>query len=175
VTTTYAYDFAGAVTNIDYSDATPDVSLAYDRLGRQKEIVTAGIATNSFVYNTYLELTNETVRLPASAFGPAATHVVSRGWDSRGRPSSMGLDSDYAATYAYPGWGRIGFVTGVVAGVTNAISYDYYQYYPILMGWTNSAGFRFARTYEAKRDLIASAYTRGGPWGHRTCGEEFLA
>jgi hypothetical protein len=34
-TTGYACDFVGAVTNIDYSDATPDVSLACDRLGRR--------------------------------------------------------------------------------------------------------------------------------------------
>jgi hypothetical protein len=30
-----AYDTGGALTGIDYSDTTPDVTLAYDRLGRQ--------------------------------------------------------------------------------------------------------------------------------------------
>ena len=33
--TTYAYNAAGQLTSIDYSDSTPDVNYTYDRRGRQ--------------------------------------------------------------------------------------------------------------------------------------------
>jgi YD repeat-containing protein len=41
VTTTYAHDAAGSLTNIVYSDATPDVTFAYDRLGRMTSAVSS--------------------------------------------------------------------------------------------------------------------------------------
>ena len=48
LTTTYTYDPAtGELSLIDYSDATPDITFAYDRLGRQKEIVDA-LGTRTF-------------------------------------------------------------------------------------------------------------------------------
>ena len=35
ITTAYAYNAAGQLTGVDYSDTTPDVAYTYDRLGRQ--------------------------------------------------------------------------------------------------------------------------------------------
>ena len=35
ITTAYAYNAAGQLTGVDYSDTTPDVAYTYDRLGRR--------------------------------------------------------------------------------------------------------------------------------------------
>jgi RHS repeat-associated protein len=49
VTTDYAFDPAGSLTNIDYSDSTPDVSYTMDRLGRVVEIVD-GLGTHTNIF-----------------------------------------------------------------------------------------------------------------------------
>jgi YD repeat-containing protein len=60
VTSTYAYDGWGNLTNIVHSDGTPSVSMAYDVLGRQNSSVdAAGVTT--FAYDSFSLLTNETV------------------------------------------------------------------------------------------------------------------
>jgi hypothetical protein len=50
VATTYSYAVnTGELTGVDYADTTPDVSLAYDRGGRQQTITdAAGTHTRSF-------------------------------------------------------------------------------------------------------------------------------
>jgi hypothetical protein len=48
LTATYAYDDAGDLQSVDYSDATPDVTYAYDRRGRPAQIT--GATTNDFAY-----------------------------------------------------------------------------------------------------------------------------
>ena len=59
--TTYTYDPATAeLTSIDYSDATPDITFTYDRLGRQQTITDA-VGTRTFAYNAQLQLETETI------------------------------------------------------------------------------------------------------------------
>lgn len=59
ITTTYAYDPIGQLTNISYSDATPPVAFAYDRLGRQVVIYDIlGARTNAYD-NATLQLVGE--------------------------------------------------------------------------------------------------------------------
>ena len=50
VTTTYAYDHAGSMINIAYSDSTPSVVNSYDRLGRLSSVVCNGM-TDTLTYN----------------------------------------------------------------------------------------------------------------------------
>ena len=46
LTTTYAFNTAGELSAVDYSDATPDVAaIAYDRLGRQTSVTDAAART----------------------------------------------------------------------------------------------------------------------------------
>ena len=60
VSTTYAYDGWGNLTNIVHSDGAPSVSMAYDVMGRLIETTdAAGVTT--FAYDAFSSLTNETV------------------------------------------------------------------------------------------------------------------
>ncbi len=52
VATTYSYQVPGDLTDIDYSDATPDVALTgFDRLGRPTTITQTGIGTETLSYH----------------------------------------------------------------------------------------------------------------------------
>jgi YD repeat-containing protein len=76
----------GTLTGIAYSDGTPSVTFAFDRLGRQLSAITAGVSTNLFAYDALtLALTNETV----IAFGE--TNVLSRAQDTLGRPAGLSV------------------------------------------------------------------------------------
>ena len=46
LSTTYLYNPAGDLQTVDYSDATPDVTYGYDRLGRQVSISSSGMTLN---------------------------------------------------------------------------------------------------------------------------------
>ncbi|MEI6211847.1 MAG: hypothetical protein WCR06_09505 [bacterium] len=91
VTTSYAQDLSGALTNISYSDSTPAVLFAYDRYGRQTSTIAAGVSTNLYVYDNYGTLTNEVISLtsdicplisdlsrPADALGRSAGYELSQ-------------------------------------------------------------------------------------------------
>ena len=68
IATAYAYNAAGQLTGVDYSDTTPDVAYTYDRLGRQLSAIADGVSTNLYAYSRYGQLTNEVVQnLCASA------------------------------------------------------------------------------------------------------------
>jgi len=55
LTTAYIYDpGTGELKTVDYSDGTADISFAYDRLGRQKQITDAA-GTRTFTYNNALQ------------------------------------------------------------------------------------------------------------------------
>jgi len=59
VTTTYGYNAAGDLSGVDYSDDTPDVTIAYDRLGRPKTR-TDGSGTCNWTYHASGQLEHET-------------------------------------------------------------------------------------------------------------------
>ena len=82
IVTAYSYDNNGALTNTDYSDGTPTISLAYNRAGQQIEAhAAAGVTT--FLYDEFGSLTNETV------IGVAGTNTIERYHDTFGR--SLGV------------------------------------------------------------------------------------
>ena len=139
VETAYAYDALGQLTNINYSDATPDVAFTYDRLGRQKT-VTDGTGTRTNVYDA-LALLEE--QMPDGA-------VLSRSYDSLGRPASIALGEGYAIGYGYDEFGRF-----VSVAVSNGVQFDY-SYVPnstLLAGWSVLNGAAAAYAYEPNRDL----------------------
>ena len=105
----YAYDPAGSLTNIAYSDDTPDVTFTYDRLRRQIAPITAGVSTNLFGYSPYEQLTSETVSLCTPA---PLRETLTRTTDPLGRSTGFSLSaSDYAVTYGYDAYGRFQSVT----------------------------------------------------------------
>ncbi|MCG8406928.1 MAG: hypothetical protein MI923_17155 [Phycisphaerales bacterium] len=129
VTTDYDYDDdTGELTEIDYSDSTPDVTFQYNRFGSLKQ-VTDAIGTRTFSYNASLQLESEDLGLGGV--------VVGRGYDGPtdpvpGRYNALmvGTDTDpdayYLSEYEYEIRGRLYKITG--PGLpTNGANYNFYE------------------------------------------------
>ena len=159
IVTTYSYDGAGQLTNIDYSDNTPDVSFTFDRLGRQTTI-TDGQGTRAFTYNDTLQLATET-----NAMG-----TITRNYDSLGRPAGFSLDEPYSVRYGFDSMGRFSSVTATnnQSPITNILfcSYSYLTGSDILSGWEITCGettsVSSTRTYEPNRNLIVQVLNLSG-------------
>jgi RHS repeat-associated protein len=67
VVTTYSYNSAGEVSAVNYSDATPDVTVSYDRRGRPKE--TMDIGNRTMTYNDAGQPLTDTYLVNALSFG----------------------------------------------------------------------------------------------------------
>jgi hypothetical protein len=114
LTSTYSYSpCCGALTAISYSDGTPAVSFALDRLGRQKTITDA-TGTRSFTYNDALQLSSE-----ASPFG-----TITRQYDTLGRPSGYTLVNPVnpvtpvqTVTHGYSADGRFGSLSATTVHI----------------------------------------------------------
>ncbi len=149
VSTLYAQDALGQVTNINYSDATPDVSLAYDRMGRVKTVTdTTGTRTN--VYSVQGALIAE-----GTALGTTLNHAV----DAFGRMSGLSLGSEYALGYGYNAAGQFASITAAVASVTSVVEYVYVpnsvrisQHSITRQG--SGTSLVTTRTYETNRNLL---------------------
>jgi hypothetical protein len=121
--TTYSYDaHTGELTGIDYSDATPDVTFTYDRLGR-KDTITDGVGTREFTYNATLAAATEYIP------GVFARNIT-RKYDSLGRPAGFQIgttndpDADYDVSYGYDSKGRFSEVETAVPSSFSA-TYGY--------------------------------------------------
>ena len=99
VTTTYAYDNGGTLSGVDYSDATPDVTIVSDRLGRQRT-VTDGVGARNLTYANN-NLSGET---PTSGF--ILGHSVSHVYDTSNRPYQVHYGG-YITRYHYDAASRI--------------------------------------------------------------------
>jgi RHS repeat-associated protein len=174
VTSSYAYSpCCGALTSINYSDGTPSVSFTLDRLGRQKTITDA-TGTRTFTYNDALQLAAEAV--PVAAGAPPA--ILTRTYDSLGRPTGFTLGSDYAVTYGYTPDGRLGSLSATTSHLTPTTwNYAYIPGTDLLAGWSNNAGFAALRTFEPHRDLIAKVANtfHGQPIGSFAYANDALA
>jgi len=115
VTTTYSYNAAGDLTGMDYSDATPDVTLAFDRAGRPKSMTDAA-GTRTMGYNASGPLEDEVYTT-----GALNGITIDRSFDSMGRLSGLAVGSGYAVGYGYDAASRLDTVT---AG-TNTATYGY--------------------------------------------------
>ncbi len=146
ITTTYSYDSAGSLTNTVYSDNTPSISVAYNRLGQKTQVIDAS-GTNTFTYNSLLQLTNEVNVGQASS--------LSRLHDSFGRASGITHNSDYAVSYAFDNLGRFTSVSSAVPGVASGAVVVNYSYLPdssFISGYTNNHGLAVSYDFEPNRN-----------------------
>ena len=152
VTTDYAYDEQGRLISKTYSDATPNVSLSYDRLGHTLSAVCAGVSTNFYTYNRLGQLTNEVQN----------GTTIARTYDVLGRPTGYvigdGVASGSMASYSYDALGRF----ASVSSGTNVFSYSYLPGSSLVSGMTANTGHAWERIYETDRDLIATVHNRYG-------------
>lgn len=153
--TTYAYDFAGNMTNVIYSDGTPQVSYSYTRLGQQAAI-SDGVGTRQFKYGDNLQATSEVF----TATGVGVSHSLARTYDEFGRPSGIALDSGYYARYSYDSFGRFAKVlASPTPSVTNDLTYRYlanadFWEYQYITNKTRNIGMTVHKQYNANGNLI---------------------
>ena len=146
VATDYGYTPAGELETVNYSDATPDVTYAHDRLGRPVTIAdVTGTRTNVYDVAT-LALAQEKL---------AGGLTLTRSQDVLGRSAGISMP-DYSVEYGYDDYGRFGSVTANVNATTNVFAYGYVQGSDMLVGWSSNGGMSFHRTFEPNRDLVAS-------------------
>ncbi len=153
ITTTYSYDFVGNLTNTVYSDSTPSVFIAYNRLGQKTQVVDAS-GTNTFAYSEFLQLTNEVNVGQASS--------LSRSYDSQGRNFSIALGNDYAVSYGYDNLGRFTSVSSLVASISSEFDYSYLPSSELLIGYTNNHGSVVSYDYETNRNVKTTVLNQFG-------------
>ena len=119
ITTTYAYDNAGMVNTISYSDSTPSVNYGYDRRGRQIA-VTNGATVCDWTFNDLGQLITESY-----ISGPLNGLSVTNGFDAllrRTKISALSAGSQMLSTaYGYDTVSRL----KTVSDGTNTATYDY--------------------------------------------------
>gem|GEM_PF-1287442 len=148
--TTYVCDPSTAeLTDIDYSDATTDVSFGYDRLGRQGSITDA-VGSRNFSYTDALQLETETIT------GLYNT-TITRTYETTGpvgRNKGFTVGSGCTATYGYdPATGRFSTLSWDVGGATGSVNYGYVPDSDLLQGLAFSTGQHTTYGYEPNRNL----------------------
>ncbi len=179
--TTNFYNNAGDMSGVDYSDATPDVTYTYDRLGRQKTIAHNGTIT-TFTYNEaglvltesysggtlsglsvtngydqYLRRTNLT-----TLNGSTVLARTSYGYDTASRLKTV-ADGANTAAYGYiansPLVGNVWFTNNTTLRMTVTKSYDYLNRLTAIAsaaGGSNVAVFNYANNAANQRTAITN-------------------
>ena len=150
VVTSYAYNAAGDLTGISYSDSTPAVTLSYNRLG-QKTSVTDAVGSRSFAYNSTFDLTSE-------AISGLYSKTISRAYDSLGRASGLSIGSEYNVGYSYDSVGRFASLTNG----SDAFTCSYLANSNLVSSITYPNGIMATNTYEASRELITLTENKFG-------------
>jgi RHS repeat-associated protein len=148
--TTYNYQpGSGDLAQVDYSDTTPDVTFAYDRLGRAKQ-VTDGSGVHTLAYDaSSLALGSET----RTGLVPATLTYKRSSSGVLGRSTGVQLGSGYDVTYGYDAQGRVGSVGWSVSGQSDSATYTRVAGSELLGGVTYASGLATTYGYEATRDL----------------------
>ena len=144
--TTYRYDPAtGNLTEIDYSDDTPEIGFAYDRLGRMVRVSDAA-GVHRFAYNEKLALISEGVTGPQ-------IYEIHRRYDDLGRAQGFALDDGYVVDYTYDDKGRFNGVDWQIGDQIGETIYRYLEDSDRLAGMESKNGLSVRYAYEPYRDV----------------------
>jgi RHS repeat-associated protein len=149
--TTYGYNGAGDLTSVDYSDDTPDVTYAYDRLGRQTGVTQDGGSALSRAFNDAGQLTGETYTA-----GPLAGLSVTNQYDSLKRRTNVALLAGVTRlttnTYGYSATsGRLDMVGD---GLGHSATYAYLANSPLVQSLVFKQGVNTRMTTTKSHDLL---------------------
>ncbi|OGV67777.1 MAG: hypothetical protein A3K19_15760 [Lentisphaerae bacterium RIFOXYB12_FULL_65_16] len=170
--TTYAYNPAGDQASIDYSDATPDATFSYDRLGRRVGVVDAA-GTQTLTYTPDSQL-DEVAYAAGSLDGVSLDNT----YDALGRRSGLecgvGLLPCASASYSYDGASRL-------ATVTSSTSTHTYAYLPnsdLVDTLTSRTGAQdimvTQKTYDNLNRLVSIASGPGAPASPRAASFTYV-
>jgi RHS repeat-associated protein len=130
VTTTYGYDYAGALSTINYSDSTPAVSYTRDRLGRPRTVLWSGI-TATFTNNLAGELMGEIY-----SGGLLAGLSVTNGYDQflrRMQLAALNSTTPFLQhAFTFDNASRLQTVTDNSAGTAYSATYAYLANSPLV-------------------------------------------
>ncbi|MES2996358.1 MAG: RHS repeat-associated core domain-containing protein [Verrucomicrobiota bacterium] len=165
--TTYGYNSAGELTTTDYSDSTPDVTVAFDKLGRQT-FVSNGYATSTFTYDpATLRIDAETISYDLDKNGTAElTRVLDRSQDVLGRDAgyslhgSAGVPPAVEAQASYQYSATSGRVESVGNGTHN-FAYGYLSNSNLLASVTGPT-HTVTNTYAADRNVLLFKENKAG-------------
>ena len=155
VTTVYSYDALGQLAGIGYSDATPDITFAYDRMGNMVSVTDAS-GTRVFAH----DLDGQTLSDTLSALGRDFVLLESR--DMFGRDAGYALSNTVNGVTShiagmcnsYDPFGRISQVT--VDGVPSPFRYEYRPGTDLQQSLFMPNGVTRQTIYEPSRDFPAS-------------------
>ncbi|MCK9305330.1 MAG: hypothetical protein M0P27_08045, partial [Bacteroidales bacterium] len=150
-TITYTYGDLDQITNVDYSDSTPDVTYTHDRLGRILS-VSSSASISTFHY-AGLTLDYETQN----------GYIIKRKQDTLGREIGYELynpadpiNSVKKTIYGYDAFNRLSTITSIIGTETNTFTYTYLQGTDFVNAMSSDSGVQWSRYYESKRDLITA-------------------
>ena len=144
--TAYRYAPAtGELIGIDYSDDTPDIAFAYDRLGRKVQVNDAA-GTHYFTYNDKLQLVTE-------GLTGQQIYELNRKYDNLGRTAGFTLDDGYDIAYGYDDKGRFTKVDWRVGDHAGDLTYSYLAQSDRLEGLDSNSGLAVRYEYEPHRDV----------------------
>lgn len=178
---TYTYTH-GLMTTTDYSDTTPDVTIEYDAIGRQKTL-SNGVAKTTYTYDALtLDLDAETISYDFDTDGtPEMIRTLDRRALSLGRDKGWELKNDTTVenqiTYDYDNAGRLSSISN--GAHSFAYGYAYSQadaaaarignasgtqqdFMPYTLTTNASTTLLNIRTYEAKRNVLLSTQNKAG-------------
>ncbi|MDD2599622.1 MAG: hypothetical protein PHO37_10395 [Kiritimatiellae bacterium] len=146
ITTTYIYGDLGQLTDINYSDSTPDVTFTHDRLDR---IISASSSTSARTFH-YDGLTLD--------YETQDGDIIDRKQDSFGRTIGYILTggplSPMTLTYSFDEYGRLSSVTSIIGIETNTFAYTYLPGTDLVNAMSSDSGVQWSRYYESERNLI---------------------
>lgn len=120
ITTTYAYNQAGELQMVDYSDTTPDLTYNYDTRGNLQSVVSP-VETVNYGYNTAQQMVSE-----SHIGGPIGGLIVTNAYDGLLRRSLVGVSKAgsmvTSASYGYDGASRLKTVSSGI----NSVGYTYW-------------------------------------------------
>jgi len=152
LTTTYAYDpKTGEMTLADYSDATPDVSIGYDRVGRLSYVLDA-LGRRDLGYTDALQFDTEAIA------GSLYNRTLKHSYESaptgglNGRYNGPRIGTEYGVTYGYDAVGRIGSFGWSVSSPVGSVGSGLYTYNSDLPYKRTLGSLVTTYTYEPSRD-----------------------
>ncbi len=161
VTTTYAYDNAGALSAVSYNDSTPALGYSYDRLGRQIG-VTNGMAVTLLSYNDAGQLLAET-----NSAGLLAGLALASGYDQLLRRTSLTLQqSGNPLIQQSFGFDAASRLLTVNDGNNNTATYSYLANSPLVsqIAFANNGTTRMTTTKQYRLPEPADPNLEGGQW-----------
>ena len=151
IVTDYAYDNAGQLVSTTYSDTTPTITMAYDRVGNLTEATTAGVVTNLYAYDLYGHCTNEWQN----------DFQLTRFYDTLGRSTGYAINGTRQTTIAYDSFGRIATMrsaegrSGVLtASNENEFVWSYLPNTDLKASLQYPNGLTASWTYDANNQLL---------------------